>query len=398
MPESRHLRPIEGIRPTPGMLALGMFAMLAGCGTSSTPDAAKAPVPVTIASAEQGPQALAMNGLGHVEGRDTAAARAQTSGVVLSISFTEGQTVRAGQPLAQIDPRPLQATIAQDEAALARDRAALANANDLVTRNAPLVDKGLVSAQQVMAYRSQSAQLSAVVAGDRATIVRDRLTLAYATIRAPITGVTGVRLVDPGNLVSPTDPTGIVTIAQIQPIAATFTLPQGAIAQIRAAMAAAGPAGLGVTALAQGSGQVLAQGHLTVIDNRIDATNGMISLKAVFPNEHKQLWPGEQINFRIALGDDVNAVTVPASALQSNPQGTYVWVVCANDTVAMRPVTSGRRFGDRIEIVHGLSGRDRVVTDGQFALSPGASVTIADKGAAKTSLRSDNPDQLGLQP
>jgi multidrug efflux system membrane fusion protein len=392
------LEPIQNTRRPAGILLLGTLAVVAGCSAEAATDRTRPPAPVIVASAARGPEALTLSGLGHVQGLDTASARAQTAGVVLSVSFAEGQTVRAGQPLAQIDPRPLQATLAQDEAALARDHAALANASDNVTRSAPLVAHGLASAQQVEGYKAQAAQLAATVAGDRAAIERDRLTLAYTTIRAPIAGVTGVRQVDPGNIVSPSDANGIVSIAQVQPITVMFTLPQSAVTQVRAAMMAAGSAGLAVDALAQGGGQVLDQGRLTVIDNRIDDASGTLTLKAVFPNAGKQLWPGELVTARVTLSNDTSAVSVPASALQRNSQGSYVWTVGANGAASIRSVAIGPRLGDRVIITHGLSGGERVVTDGQFGLSPGAFVAIDDSRPAPQPLKADDPERLGLRP
>ncbi len=380
-----------------GIALLGALTVLAGCSAQAAPGGAKPAVPVTVEAAMVGPQAMTLSGLGHVQGLNTAVARAQTSGQILSILFTEGQTVNSGQPLAQIDPRPFQAALAQDEAALARDRAAQVNASDNLKRSAPLVAQGLASAQQVDGYKSQAAELAAAMAGDRAAIERDRLTLAYATIHAPISGVIGVRQIDPGNVVNPSDPAGIATIAQIQPIAVMFTLPQSAVTGIRAAMEAAGASGLGVDALAQGDGQLLDRGSLTVIDNHIDDASGTVTLKAVFPNARKLLWPGELITARVTLGRDANVITVPASAIQRNPSGTYVWAVSATGVASMRPVAAGPRLGDRIIISRGLAGGERVVTDGQFGLSPGARVTIAGSSPTRHPLKVDDPDRLGIQ-
>lgn len=387
-------RPLPDLRAASGLLLL---MGLAGCSAHAAPKDGKAPAPVSIAIATRGSQAETLSGLGHVEGLDTASARAQTSGEILSVSFTEGQTVRAGQPLAQIDPRPLQATLAQDEAALARDQAALSNAADNVKRTAPLVQQGLASAQQVETYRSQASQLRAAVAGDRATIQRDRLTLAYTTIRAPIAGVTGVRHIDPGNVVSPADPAGIVTIAQVQPIAVTFSLPQSAIAAIRAAMTNGGTSGVAVDAVAQENGQVLDHGRLSVIDNHVDDGSGTVLLKAVFPNSARLLWPGQQLTARVTLGNTPNAVLVPASAIQRNPKGSFVWILDERGRAVMRPVVAGPLSGGEIAVTRGLAGGEHVVTDGQFGLSEGAPVMVASQSTSMP-LKADNPDQLGLQP
>jgi len=332
----------RNILSLPAASGLLLLIGLTGCNARAAADM-QTPVPVSVAIATRGPQALSLSGLGHVQGLDTASARAQTSGEILSVSFREGQTVQAGQPLAQIDARPIQATLAQDAAALARDRAAWANAADNVNRAAPLVSQGLASAQQVEGYRSQAAQLAATVAGDRATIQRDRLLLGYTTIRAPISGVTGVRQIDPGNVVSPTDPIGVVSVVQIQPIAVTFTLPQSAITRLRVAIAAAGPSGLAVDALAQGSGQTLDHGRLEVIDNHIDDTSGTVTLKAVFPNAARLLWPGQLLTARIEqwaracqpwrveqgfFGCDLaDAFRVPEHRLMTALETTGWWVI-----------------------------------------------------------------------
>jgi multidrug efflux system membrane fusion protein len=239
--------------------------------------------------------------------------------------------------------------------------------------------------------------LAATVAGDRAIIQRDRLTLGYATIRAPITGITGVRLIDPGNIVGPNDAGGIVTIAQVQPIAVLFTLPQAAIGQVRAALASAGGGGLAVDALTQDGSSVLDHGRLVVIDNRIDDASGTVTLKAVFPNASRLLWPGELITARIILGVQPHTVTIPASAIQRNPSGAFVWLVNAKGTATMRPVSAGMTIGNRIVIAHGLVGGEQVVTDGQFGLTSGARVRIAQAGSTTASAKSDDPDTLGIQ-
>jgi multidrug efflux system membrane fusion protein len=377
------------------LAALFIAGILGGCTMQSARQSPS--VPVTVALAESGNQPVTLAALGHVQGLNTAAARAQINGQILRVSFAEGQSVQAGQPLAQIDPRPLQAALAQDEATLARDRAALANANDNVTRTSPLVSQGLASAQQVEAYRSQAAQLSATVAGDGAAIQRARLTLGYATIRSPISGITGVRLIDPGNIVGPNDAGGIVTIAQVQPIAALFTLPQSAIGQVRTALASAGGGGLAVDALTQDGSAVLDHGRLIVIDNRVDDASGTITLKAVFPNASRLLWPGELMTARIVLGIQPHAVTVPASAIQRNSSGDYVWLVSAKGAATKRPVSLGMTIGDRVVIAHGLVGGEQVVTDGQFGLTSGVKVSVAQAGSTTAPVKSDRPDTLGIQ-
>lgn len=372
--------------------------MLIGC-SQKAPPAKKVPppAPVTVAVVETGAQPMIVTGLGHVQGFNTAVARAQTSGQLIRVHFAEGQGVRAGQPLAEIDPRPLQATLAQDMSTLARDRAALVNAQDQVKRYAPLVAQGLASAQQVETFRAQAAQLAATVTGDQATIARDQLTLGYTTIRAPIAGVTGVRLVDVGNVVSPADQAGLVTIAQVQPIAVTFTLPQASIGEVRAALSKTGKVGLPVEAVGEGQGGKLDQGRLSVVDNRIDPTSGSILLKALFPNGKRLLWPGQLITARLTLGVSPDTVTVPASAVQRGPKGTYVWIVDPQGKAAMHPVAMGRTLGERIAVAKGLNGGERVITDGQFGLQAGQLVRIVPASTQAAPIKSDNPDQLGIR-
>jgi multidrug efflux system membrane fusion protein len=375
------------------LLLLGIAGSLGGC---SHPTAAVVEAPVTIAVAARSDVPIALTGLGRASGFFTASARAQTSGLITSLSFVEGDTVTAGQPLAQIDPRPLQAQLAQDEAVLARDRATLAGARDVLERTIPLVAQGLASAQQLVAYRTQVAQWEASVSGDRAVVARDRLSLAYATIRAPIAGVTGVRAIDPGNLVSPNDPAGIVTIAQVQPISVLFNVPQNALPAIQAALAQSAGPGLTVEAFASGPGGKLDAGRLRVINNRIDDGSGTIQLKAVFPNANKRIWPGQQIVARLIVGRSADAIMVPAAAIQRNPAGAFVWLVDGASKVRLQPVTTGTAIGDRIMITSGLHGGEKVVIDGQFGLTAGRKVTVATTGAAPATAHTDDPDRLGI--
>ncbi|MDR3512243.1 MAG: efflux RND transporter periplasmic adaptor subunit [Caulobacteraceae bacterium] len=356
----------------PALAAAAAALSLAAC-THPAQTGAK-PTPVAIADVAQGPVADERVGLGAVQAYNLATVRAQTQGPILEVLFTEGQSVAAGQPIAQIDPRPLEAALAQDLANAARDQASLANAERLVARDTPLAPNGVVSAEQLDAQRTQAAQLRASVAADAAVVQRDRLELAYATVRAPAAGVTGLRLKDVGDLVGPTDPQGLVTIAQIQPIAVVFTLPQADLPAVRAAMAAAGPAGLEVDADAQGSGERIDAGRLLMIDNQVDQTTGAVSLKAVFPNAARQLWPGEFVSAHLVLGRTADALTLPTSAIQRNDRGTYVWTIDTAGAAHPQPVSASGTLGGRTLIAGGLKAGQPVVVDGQFALTPGARV------------------------
>ncbi|WP_082703502.1 efflux RND transporter periplasmic adaptor subunit [Novosphingobium sp. Fuku2-ISO-50] len=365
--------------------------VVSACGEARHGD--PTPVPVVIAIAQTGTARDTLTGLGHVEGAVTVTVHAQVAGQLLSLGFAEGRPVTQGQVIAKLDPRPLTATLAQDEAVLARDLAVEANARDTLVRNAPLEGVGIASAQQVAGYRAGAAQAAAAVAGDRAAIMRDRLTLAYATIRAPIAGMAGIRMVDPGNIVSPTDSNGIVTISRIEPANVVFALPQAALASVQAAMA--GGHRVSVDALGP-DGLAIDSGVLSVLDNRVDPASGMVLLKAGFPNRAHRLWPGAQISARVVLAATPDVIRIPASALQSGPSGAYVWVVGNDNRAGVRPVTPGSRLGETIVITHGLSGGERVVSDGQFGLVAGARVAAAP--ASPMARRHDDPARLGLVP
>jgi multidrug efflux system membrane fusion protein len=307
--------------------------------------------------------------------------------------------------VAEIDPRPLQAAVDQDEANTARDKANLANAQSTLDRYTSVQSKGLVTDQQIEAQRSQVAQLSAAVAADEAVVRRDKVQLDFASVRAPIAGVAGLRLIDIGNLVGPTDPQGLVTITQIQPINVVFTLPQTAVPAIRAAMTQAGKAGLEVDAVSAGGGdKTLDVGRLTVLNNQVDLASGTITLKALFPNPKRLLWPGETVEARLILGRDSRGLTIPTSVVQRGDHGAYAWVVAPDGTVAQRPVQVGETLGDRTVVEGGLKAGEEVVTDGQFALTPAAHVVRRNgahgpgAAAAAATMRNTGQDSLGLVP
>jgi multidrug efflux system membrane fusion protein len=372
---------------------VGIASSLAAC--SASPAAERVPaVPVVTAVVQRGNQPVTLGAPGQLQGYYTVDARAQTSGRITRLFYAEGQTVKAGQPLAQIDPRPLQAALEADRAQLARDSAALDGARDLLERNAPLVSQGLASAQQVAAYRTQVAQLAATVAGDRAVLTRDRLSLAYTTIRSPISGVAGLRKADPGALVGPSDAAGIVTVAQVQPIAMLFSVSQKDLDAIQRAVVGS-RTNLKVAVTTQGDGRpVLESGELVVLNNQIDPATGTVLLKAVLPNADRKLWPGQLVHAQLELGIRPGVITIPSSAVQRNPQATFVWLV-SNGHARMQPIKAGASTGDRTIVTAGLVGGETVVTDGQFALTPGAVVT-AQANPASATVRSDDPHRLGI--
>jgi membrane fusion protein, multidrug efflux system len=341
-------------------------------------------VPVVTDRVAIGEVPITRTGLGQVQAFTTAVARALVGGQIVKIQFVEGQAVRQGDPIAQIDPRPFEAVVAQDEANIARDQTTLDNAQVELDRYLRVGSMGLISEQQLQTQHSQVAQLKATVAADQAAARRDRLQLDFASVRSPIAGVTGLRLIDVGNLVGPTDPKGLVTISQIQPIAFLFTLPQGDLAAIRSAMVSAGDAGLEVEIFPQGDeSRRLDVGRLVLMNNQINLGSGTITLKATSPNAKKLLWPGEFVETRLILARRANGLTVPSSVVQHGANGTYAWVVNADRTVAQRPIRAGETLGRRTVIESGLEAGEEVVANGQFALTPGAHVARVSRAPAK---------------
>ena len=387
---------------TRGIAALAIVVGMTGCGPKPPAKSEKA-VPVTTDRVASGEVPTARTGLGEVQALTTAVARAQVSGQIIKIQFVEGQRVKPGDPIAQIDPRPFQATVAQDEANVARDQANLANAQADLERYVSVAPQGLVTEQLVQTQRSQVAQLRAVILADQAVERRDRVQLGFTSVRSPIFGVTGLRLIDVGNLVGPTDPQGLVAISQIQPIAALFTLPQSQLSAIRAAMVSAGPSRLEVEVYPQvGGGKPIDVGRLALINNQVNLASGTITLKAVFPNAKRLLWPGEFILARLILGRQPNGLTVPSSVVQRGASGSYAWVVNRDGTVAIRQIKAGETLGDRTVVESGLSAGEEVVTDGQFALTPGAHVTRVSRAAAAKPtgrpMKNTGQDNIGLVP
>ncbi len=351
-------------------------------GGSATP-----PIPVLAATARQRDVPIYLDGLGTVQAFNTVTVTPMVGGPLLSVGFRQGEDVTKGQVLARIDPRVYQAALEQAEAKKAQDAATLANARADLARYQDLVAKKYTSAQQAATQKALVAQLVAQVQMDQAQVDTARTQLSYCTITAPISGRTGLRLIDPGNIVQPSSTTGIVVIAQIHPISVVFSLPQQDLPQVQAALHAGAPP---VLAYAQGAAEtaanVLDRGTLTVLDNEVDPTTGTIKLKATFPNPQDLLWPGGFVAVRLQVATDRNAVVVPPAAVQQGPQALYVYVVGANDTVTRRDVTVSHEDTDAAVIAAGLHAGERVVTDGASRLSDGARVAIAPAAGAPAAM------------
>jgi multidrug efflux system membrane fusion protein len=331
-----------------------------------------APIPVSVTPVRREDFPLVLEGLGQVQAYKTVTVRARVEGQIVKIAFKEGQMVKEGDLLAQIDPRPFQATLDQAKAKKEQDEANLANAKLDQARYSTLAKQNFATQQQLDTQNALVSQLTGSIAADAAAIEAARVQLEYATIRAPLSGRVGFRLIDEGNLVSGAQQTAIVTIAQLQPISVVFTEPQQYVDRINRELAN-GPLEVTVT---NADGAKLATGRLTVSDNQVDVATGTIKLKAEFENKDNALWPGLAVTTALQLGVDKNVLVVPAETVQRGEKGQYVYVVDDQSRAAAKPVKVSRQNETTAVIAEGLEEGDRVVTIGQFLLQPGAQVAI----------------------
>jgi membrane fusion protein, multidrug efflux system len=351
---------------------LGWAAYSYSGGSNAAPSApANPPVPVTPGTAEARDMPVYVRGIGTVQAFNMVTVKSRVDGQIIKVDFTEGQEVKAGDPLFEIDPRPFEAALAQATAAKEKDQAQLTGAEADLKRYAQLVGPGYQTRQTFDQQKALVAQVQASIKADQAAIDNAQLNLAYATIRSPIDGRTGARLVDAGNLVHAADNTGLVSITQIKPIFVTFTLPQNELGRVRKS-AAAGP--VEVQAVSADDKTQLATGKLTLIDNQVDPATGTIRLKATFDNADETLWPGEFVNTRLVVGIDKDAVTIAARALQRGPNGEYLFVIKPDMTVEIRNVEVAEVENGLAAIGKGLSPGEQVVVDGQYRLDQGSKV------------------------
>jgi multidrug efflux system membrane fusion protein len=329
------------------------------------------PVSVLVAPAQKRDVPIYREGLGTVTANKTVTVRSRVEGQLQTVGYKEGQTVKQGALLAQIDPRPFAIQVHSAQAALARDAAQLRGARLNLQRYTEVRKEKLIAQQQVDDQQTAVDQLAAQVRADEAQVESARLQLEYARITSPIDGVTGVRLVDPGNVVHANDPTGIVIVTQLDPIAVLFTLPQDDLSVVSEQLAK-GP--LPVTALSRDGQTELGKGQLELIDNQINATTSTIRCKAIFPNPNRALWPNQFVKARLLLNTRQGALTVPAVAVQRGPKGTFAYVVGPDQKAVMRPIEVATIEGETALIAKGIEPGDSVVVDGQSQLRPGAPV------------------------
>jgi multidrug efflux system membrane fusion protein len=349
-----------------------------GGGRGAAGRGAQGPVPVVVANVARSGIPVYLNGLGNVNAFYTVTIKSRVDGQLMKIDFREGDLVKEGQVLAEIDPRPYQVQLELAQSTLARDQALLDNAKVDVERYQKLLMTDAVPKQQLDTQVALVKQYQAAIMQDTANIDNAKLQLQYANVTAPISGVVGLRLVDPGNIVHASDPTGMVVITQLQPISVLFTLPEDSLPQVTQRLRAG--AHLPVDAYNRDNSKKLASGMLMTVDNQIDNTTGTSKLKAVFDNQDHALFPQQFVNVHLLVDSLTNQLVVPNVAVQNGQQGTFVYVVDQASKVHLKTVQVGRTTDTSTNILSGISEGDRVVVDGTDRLVEGAVVRVRKAG------------------
>src|SRR6516165_31530 len=387
------LRALKGVLGLSAIVLIGYLGWLYTSAAQTNADKHQtkgpAPIPVAIQTINNSDFPVYLNGLGTVQPYDTVTVRSRVDGQVIKVGFRQGQMVNEGDLLVQIDSRPYQAALEQAQAKKAQDEANLKNAQLDLERYSQLAKQDYASRQQLDTQQAKVDQLNAQLKGDQAAIDNAQTQLSYTTIRSPLTGKTGFRLIDPGNIVHATDQTGIVTIVKLQPISVVFTAPEENIGQINRALAAGN---VPVVALSSDSTKTLAQGRLALVDNKVDQASGTIQKKATFENKDNALWPGLSVATRLLIDTQRNVLVISNDAIQHGPNGLYSFVVGKDNKVEKRDIEVGDEGTSQSVVRKGLASGDRVVTTGQYRLTEGALVTprnanpssSPDKEAANT--------------
>lgn len=377
------------MRKRPSIIA-ALLIIVGGVGLAakhvyhpSEPAAASVPapaIPVVAGQVASHDVPIYLRGVGTVIAYNNVVVHSLISGPITKITFTQGQKVKKGDVLAQIDPNPYQAQIDQITATRDRDQAQLVNAQANLDRYLPLLAKGFATSQLVATQKAQVIQLQATIKADEALLQAAQINLSYTRLTSPIDGVTGIRQIDEGNIIHPTDTFGLVDVAQIQPISLIFTLPEDTLPQIQQQMAK-GP--LTVLAYSQDDKTQLDEGKLLLVDNQIVQTTGTIRLRATFPNARNQLWPGALVNARLLLNTRNGGLTIADAAVQQGPNGSYVYVIAPDGTAQRRPVTVTQITGGEVLVDSGLKVDETVVVDGQYRLAQGTPVQVLHGKAAQ---------------
>jgi len=357
------------------LLTLLLCGALAGCGRGQKNARASGPppsVPVGVATVKRRDFPVYLTGLGSVTAFNTVSLKTRIDGQITQVNFVEGQDVKEGELLIQIDPRPYQVALEQAQANLQRDEAQLTNAKVQYERMKALYDGGVIAKQDLDTQQASFGQYEGTIAADKAAIDNVKLNLAYTRITSPINGRIGLRQVDIGNYVTAASGASMAVITQMHPIAIIFTLPEDQLQAVRERMQRGT---LQVDVYSRDDQTKLSTGKLLTIDNQIDPTTGTVRFKAVFENPDNSLWPNQFVNVHLLLETRKDAITAPVSAIQRGPQGTFVYLVDNNNTVQVRPVQLALTQGNAVVIASGLEAGERVVTDGQEKLQAGSRVT-----------------------
>lgn len=366
------------------IVVVGLVLALSGCAKGEaqpqSQGSSPAAVPVAVGNVVSKSMPIDASVVGTVEAYSTVSVRAQITGELTDVNFKQGDDVQLGQELFSLDKRPLEGALLQAQATLERDTAEAANAKAIAQRYEQLVERGIVAREQRDNARTTVARLDATLAADRAAVENAKVQLQYATIRAPIAGRTGALMVNAGNLVRANDQTPLVTINQISPIYVSFALPEPLLPELRRYMARGA---LHVEARAANADDHLATGTVTFVDNAVDLSTGTIKVKGTFPNDDRQLWPGQFVNVVVRLATENAAIVVPTAAVQTGPDGSYVYRVKTDQTVEMQPVNVARTAGEETVIRDGVKPGETVVTDGHLRLVPGSRISIKGAEAAK---------------
>jgi membrane fusion protein, multidrug efflux system len=336
---------------------------------------AEAAVPVLVAATKVEDVPIILRGLGTVTAYNTVPLKSRVEGAVTEINFKEGQDVKSGDLLIQLDPRPYEAALAQAKANLAKDQAALANAQVDLQRYAKLLTQNFAPEQQYATQRALVDQDQATIQADQAAIRAAALNVDYASIRSPVDGVTGIRRVDLGVMIQANSTQTLVVVTQIEPIYVIFTLPEADIGPVREAMA---KSRLPVLAYASNDQKKIAEGVLNLVDNSVNQNTGTVELKAEFANKDRSLWPGQFVNAHLVLRTVHDGVTVPTAAIQTGPNGPFAYVVGEDSRVHMRPIEVTQTENNRALIGSGLKAGERVVVAGQYRLDEGTKVQATE--------------------
>jgi membrane fusion protein, multidrug efflux system len=401
---------VKSRRRAPLVLGFLMAAVAAGGyvgwqhfapNPSAAVSEAPPPVPVIAATVQKQNFPIVLTGIGNVAALNSATVRSMVTEPIITIGFEDGQYVKKGQFLAQLDPSTYQAQLDQAEANLARDEAHLENGRINLGRYVPLAKEGAAPQELAATQQAKVAQEAATIKADQAAIEYAKTQLSYTKLVAPFDGVAGIRLLDVGNIIhssssrgSPTEPNALVVINQVQPISVMFTLSAADIPEVQEALA---KGSVKAVALSMDGKNQLDTGTLAAIDNQANTTSGTITLKAIFPNTDRKLWPGMYVNVRVVTQVQDNGLTVPLDAIQQGPQGRYVFVVNSDHKVAMQPVSVRETLNGEALVDRGLSAGETVVVRGQYRLTPGTTVSLANSNDS-AAVPNPTPASAGLLP